>query len=156
MQSPLSYERWIRLIMIRHATHTHTQNDFALLETWYLIWLNIPTKLPCLAIYQGQLIIVATQEKQNNNYNFSVFEPMKENLLLPTQKKEKKSGRNETYSSSCSDVSMSCPMLGTWEVHSAAATVQLIPDLPRTKAASLGRSVEVPVKLGCILPRQCI
>lgn len=38
-------------------------------------------------------------------------------------------------------------MLGTWEVHSAAATVQLILDLPRTKAASLGRSVEVPVEV---------
>lgn len=47
-------------------------------------------------------------------------------------------------------------MLGTWEVHSTAATVQLILDLPRTKAVSLGRSVEVPVKSGCILPRQCL
>lgn len=43
-------------------------------------------------------------------------------------------------------------MLGTWEVHSAAATVQLILDLPRTKAVSLGRSVEVPVKSGCNPP----
>lgn len=47
-------------------------------------------------------------------------------------------------------------MLGTWEVHSAAATVQLILDLPRTEAMSLGRSVEVPVQSGCILPRQCL
>lgn len=51
---------------------------------------------------------------------------------------------------------MSSPILGTWEVHSAAATVQLILDLPRTKAVSLGRSVEVPVKSGCILSWQCL
>lgn len=38
--------------------------------------------------------MVATQEKQNNNYNFSLFEPIKENLLLPTQKKEKKKKSN--------------------------------------------------------------
>lgn len=37
-----SYERWARLIMIRHATHT--QNHFSLVETWHFNPNNIPTR----------------------------------------------------------------------------------------------------------------
>lgn len=96
--------------------------------------------------------------KNNNNNNFSLFEPIKTNLLLlPTKKKEEKSlGGTKLILVVVQISAVSCPMLGTWEVHSTAATVQLILDLPRTKAVSLGRSVEVPVKSGCILPRQCL
>lgn len=48
-------------VVIRHATYT--QDHFTLLQTWYLIQLNIPTRTALFSSPSGLLIIVAAREE---------------------------------------------------------------------------------------------
>lgn len=126
--------------MIRHASHA--QNHFTLLETWYLIQPNIPTRT---AMFSRPIRPV------NNSYcsgeKSFLFEPMKWSLsFLPTQSL----GRTAPILVVVQTSAMSSSILGMIEAHSAAAAWSCSspadpwPLLPRTKALSLESSVEVP------------
>lgn len=91
-KSPLSSKRWIRPIMIQHATHTHK----IISHSWkqHLIQPNVPTRTSMFSNLSGLLIIVTAQET-----TFSSVTRVNTDQLINSS--HRKSGRSRTYSSSC-------------------------------------------------------